>query len=178
MYLYPANDVLWEVSGPETLVADAFQQLPCAADALAEPTADNGYSCGAAPLSGSASPGAVPASAAPAASASSTSPGSVVSLESLFPATLGGAPAEVTVSTGKDAFASYDPSFVASMNDVLVQHGKTIDDLSVAIASFAADGRAVDHHCVPRPGSRCLGHRDPQRPAARRVLSRRRSAPR
>ncbi len=71
---------------------------------------------------------------------SSTSPGSAVSLESLFPATLGGAPASVVVSTGKAAFASFDPPFVASMNDVLVQHGKTIDDLSVAFASFSAKG--------------------------------------
>ncbi len=142
LYLYPANDVLWEVAGPEQLVTDAFQQLPCAADALTVPTADNDYSCGATPASGgTASPGAAPgASAAPVASPLSASPGSGVSLESLFPDTLGGAPADVVVSTGKAAFSSYDPSFVASMDDVLAQHGKHIDDLSVAIASFTAKG--------------------------------------
>ena len=140
-YMYPANDVLWEIAGPAALVTEAFQQLPCAADALAVPTANNGFSCGALPLTGAGStPGAAASPVAVAPSpAGSSAPG--VGLDTLFPATLGGAPAEVLMSQGKAAFASYDPSFVSSMNDILVSHGKTIEDLTVANATFVANGQ-------------------------------------
>jgi hypothetical protein len=140
-YMYPANDVLWEIAGPEPLLTEAFQQLPCAADALAVPTADNGFSCGALPLTGAgSSPGAAASPmAVPPTPAGPSAPG--VGLDTLFPATLGGAPAEVLLSQGKAAFASYDPAFVSSMNDILVSHGKTIEDLTVANATFVAKGQ-------------------------------------
>ena len=140
-YLYAAGDVLWLVAGPQPMATEAFQQLPCAADALSVPSADNGFSCGAPPLTGAGASAAPAASLAAVASAPAGSSVPTVGLDTLFPATLGGAPADVLLSNGKAAFASYDPSFVSSMNDILVAHGKTIEDLTVANAIFTAKGQ-------------------------------------
>jgi hypothetical protein len=63
-------------------------------------------------------------------------------LESLFPGAVGGEPLTPTSAAGQALSAQLDPDMVETITGILEAQGKTIDDLSVALA-FPSTGGAI-----------------------------------
>jgi hypothetical protein len=80
-------------------------------------------------------PPSSPATASPSASPQpAPSPRTDPELESRLPATIGGQSLATDSRAGADALAGADPATIAPLLDAIAGQGRTIDDLSIAIA--------------------------------------------